>query len=62
MLANLTDPTGGDAMDRIINGLSKVAPKALTGSNGSGRRRGPGRAPPESPSSSRARALAARGA
>ena len=28
MLANLTDPTGGDAMDRIINGLSKVAPKA----------------------------------
>ena len=28
MLANLTDPTGGDAMDRIINGLTKVAPKA----------------------------------
>jgi flavin-dependent dehydrogenase len=28
MLANLTDPSGGDAMDRIINGLSKVAPKA----------------------------------
>ncbi|EST30875.1 drug:proton antiporter [Streptomycetaceae bacterium MP113-05] len=28
MLANLTDPHGGDAMDRIINGLSKVAPKA----------------------------------
>lgn len=28
MLANLTDPAGGDAMDRIINGLSKVAPKA----------------------------------
>ncbi len=28
MLANLTDPTGGDAMDRIINGLSKVAPRA----------------------------------
>ncbi|MDT0380664.1 geranylgeranyl reductase family protein [Streptomyces sp. DSM 42041] len=28
MLANLTDPNGGDAMDRIINGLSKVAPKA----------------------------------
>ena len=26
MLANLTDPTGGDAMDRTsINGLSKVA-------------------------------------
>ncbi|GAA2499908.1 geranylgeranyl reductase family protein [Streptomyces thermolineatus] len=28
MLANLTDPTGGDAMDRIINGLAKVAPRA----------------------------------
>ena len=28
LLANLTDPRGGDAMDRIINGLSKVAPKA----------------------------------
>ncbi|KPC91705.1 drug:proton antiporter, partial [Streptomyces sp. NRRL F-6602] len=28
MLANLTDPTGGDAMDRVINGLTKVAPKA----------------------------------
>ncbi len=28
LLANLTDPTGGDAMDRLINGLSKVAPKA----------------------------------
>ncbi|WP_269853808.1 geranylgeranyl reductase family protein [Streptomyces sp. RPT161] len=28
LLANLTDPTGGDAMDRIINGLSKVAPRA----------------------------------
>ncbi|MFK4144507.1 geranylgeranyl reductase family protein [Streptomyces sp. NPDC004065] len=28
LLANLTDPTGGDTMDRIINGLSKVAPKA----------------------------------
>ncbi|WP_328537293.1 geranylgeranyl reductase family protein [Streptomyces sp. NBC_00344] len=28
MLANLTDPSGGDAMDRVINGLSKVAPKA----------------------------------
>ncbi|MFD8507667.1 geranylgeranyl reductase family protein [Streptomyces sp. NPDC059687] len=28
LLANLTDPTGGDAMDRVINGLSKVAPKA----------------------------------
>ncbi|UGY92967.1 geranylgeranyl reductase family protein [Streptomyces gobiensis] len=28
MLANLTDPTGGDAMDRIINGLAKVAPRS----------------------------------
>ena len=28
MLANLTDPRGGDAMDRIINGLSRVAPAA----------------------------------
>jgi menaquinone-9 beta-reductase len=28
LLANLTDPQGGDAMDRIINGLSKVAPRA----------------------------------
>jgi geranylgeranyl reductase family protein len=28
LLANLTDPRGGDTMDRIINGLSKVAPAA----------------------------------
>ncbi|WP_446465034.1 geranylgeranyl reductase family protein [Streptomyces sp. BRA346] len=28
LLANLTDPTGGDAMDRIINALTKVAPRA----------------------------------
>ncbi|MCZ7417364.1 MULTISPECIES: geranylgeranyl reductase family protein [unclassified Streptomyces] len=28
MLANLTDPTGGDAMDRIINGLTRVSPRA----------------------------------
>ncbi|MBU7598321.1 geranylgeranyl reductase family protein [Streptomyces sp. P38-E01] len=28
MLANLTDPSGGDAMDRVINGLTKLAPKA----------------------------------
>jgi flavin-dependent dehydrogenase len=28
LLANLTDPRGGDAMDRIINGLSRVAPSA----------------------------------
>jgi menaquinone-9 beta-reductase len=26
LLANLTDPRGGDAMDRIINGLSRLAP------------------------------------
>jgi geranylgeranyl reductase family protein len=26
LMANLTDPRGGDAMDRIINGLTKVAP------------------------------------
>ena len=26
LLANLTDPRGGDAMDRVINGLAKVAP------------------------------------
>ncbi len=28
LLANLTEPAGGDAMDRIINGLSKIAPAA----------------------------------
>jgi geranylgeranyl reductase family protein len=28
LLANLTDPRGGDAMDRVINGLCKVAPAA----------------------------------
>jgi hypothetical protein len=28
LLANLTDPMGGDAMDRIINGLSRLAPAA----------------------------------
>ncbi|MGP4109831.1 geranylgeranyl reductase family protein [Streptomyces sp. 4N509B] len=28
LLANLTDPTGGDAMDRLINGLTKVTPRA----------------------------------
>ncbi|MFI6344737.1 geranylgeranyl reductase family protein [Streptomyces sp. NPDC050560] len=28
MLANLTDPSGGDAMDRIINGLTRIAPRA----------------------------------
>lgn len=26
LLANLTDPRGGDSMDKVINGLSKVAP------------------------------------
>ncbi|MGH3328856.1 MAG: geranylgeranyl reductase family protein [Streptomycetales bacterium] len=26
LLANLTDPRGGDAMDRVINGLTKLAP------------------------------------
>jgi geranylgeranyl reductase family protein len=26
LLANLTDPRGGDAMDRVINGLTRVAP------------------------------------
>ncbi|HEY3870735.1 MAG TPA: geranylgeranyl reductase family protein [Actinocrinis sp.] len=28
LLANLTDPRGGDAMDRIINGLARVTPSA----------------------------------
>ncbi len=28
LLANLTDPRGGDAFDRLINGLSRVAPAA----------------------------------
>jgi geranylgeranyl reductase family protein len=28
LLANLTDPRGGDAMDRVINGLAKVVPAA----------------------------------
>jgi flavin-dependent dehydrogenase len=28
LLANLTDPREGDAMDRLINGLSKVTPAA----------------------------------
>jgi geranylgeranyl reductase family protein len=28
LLANLTDPQGGDAMDRLINAMSKVAPAA----------------------------------
>jgi hypothetical protein len=28
LLANLTDPRGGDAMDRVINGLTRVVPTA----------------------------------
>ena len=28
LMANLTEPRGGDVSDRIINGLSKVAPDA----------------------------------
>lgn len=28
MLANLTEPSKGDAMDRVINGLSRMAPAA----------------------------------
>ena len=28
LMANLTDPRGGDAMDRIINGIAKVTPRA----------------------------------
>jgi hypothetical protein len=28
LMANLTDPRGGDAMDRIVNALSRLAPAA----------------------------------
>lgn len=28
LLANLTDPRGGDALDRVVNGLSRLAPAA----------------------------------
>ena len=28
LLANLTDPRGGDALDRVVNGLTKLAPAA----------------------------------
>jgi geranylgeranyl reductase family protein len=28
LLANLTDPRGGDALDRLVNGLSRIAPAA----------------------------------
>lgn len=28
LLANLTDPRGGDAMDRVINGLTRITPSA----------------------------------
>jgi len=27
-MANLTDPRGGDAMDKVINALSRLAPAA----------------------------------
>ena len=30
LLANLHDPRGGDALDRVINGLSRMAPGGLT--------------------------------
>jgi hypothetical protein len=28
LLANLTDPRGGDALDRVVNGLTRLAPAA----------------------------------
>jgi menaquinone-9 beta-reductase len=28
LLANLTDPSGGDAMDRLVNGLNRIVPAA----------------------------------
>ena len=28
LMANLTDPRGGDAMDKVINALSRLAPAA----------------------------------
>jgi hypothetical protein len=28
LLGNLTEPRGGDASDRVINALSKIAPAA----------------------------------
>jgi hypothetical protein len=28
LLANLTDPRGGDAADRLINAMSKITPAA----------------------------------
>jgi hypothetical protein len=28
LLANLTDPRGGDAMDKVINAMVRVAPAA----------------------------------
>jgi hypothetical protein len=28
LLANLTEPRGGDAMDRLINAMTKVVPAA----------------------------------
>jgi hypothetical protein len=28
IMANLTDPRGGDAMDRLINAMTRLAPAA----------------------------------
>jgi len=28
LLANLTDPQGGDALDKVVNGLARLAPAA----------------------------------
>jgi hypothetical protein len=28
LMANLTDPRGGDAMDKVVNALSRIAPAA----------------------------------
>ena len=30
LLANLTDPRGGDAMDRVINAMTRVAPAVVS--------------------------------
>ena len=34
LLANLAEPTGGDAMDRLINGLNRLAPGGVTPAGG----------------------------
>ena len=34
LLANLTDPRGGDAMDRVINALTKARSGGLTADPG----------------------------